>query len=285
MNNQKETKKYSQDTQPSEKPPLHQLEDYDDFLATHPHITNIIYEHKGTEMTRAMRYKKPGDAQYALDAKRSKIAGYLGSGADKASYALDDRYVVKILANEPLTYETPIEEQVGALQEGIGIAGLEQLVTANLEQEVIITKLAPGKPLATIPSFELLSGIKRSHIEKLRETLAEMTKHDLEYDNVGNVLFDPEEGFTIIDYRQVILTPDTSSVTRYDDKGNAIVMTPREDYLRTHSPEIFLENLLALKQKKGHPGLLNSISERTTYFTRRKTSRILARSAIKKLRR
>jgi len=203
--------------------------------------------------------------------KQSEIEGYLGAGLSKSAYAIDDEYVVKVQnPNFNLKEDSPFGERAREdyslgvkrdaedLVRGLGVDGLEQLVTADPESGIIITKLAKGRPLPEISSATLLKSITSEHLKKLDATLAHMRTYLLEFDNPHNVLFDPEEGFTIIDYRTPLgLKPgEQYSVNIEDDNWSHSYV----QFLKDHTLQGAL-NILLKSRKKEIKQLLDANGE------------------------
>jgi len=249
-------------TSPAEQQP--KLQDYGEFMDAHSEVEDVVIEAKRIDRSRHdlcnWAYTHGIPVPYDKLPARKDIPGYLGTGWEKAAYAVGDKYVAKVL-NRGLDDQTitPIKKQVESLEKGLGVPGLEQIVTADQEGGVIVTELVKGKPIAMIPSMVLAGRIKPRHLEKLKATLEAMKERDLECDNVSNVIFDPATGFTIVDYRG-ITTPE-------HEPGNRSVADNYDDYLRGHSVEGFLAAMLPLR-KRSIDGLLDGQGERETKFVR-----------------
>jgi len=240
------------------------LQDYAEFMDAHPEVEDVVLEAKRIDRSRHdlcnWAYTHGVPVSYDKLPARKDVPGYLGTGWEKAAYAVGDTYVAKVL-NRGLDDQTitPIKKQVEALEKGLGVPGLEQIVTADQEGGVIVTELVKGKPIADIPSMVLAGRIKPRHLEKLRATLEAMKEHNLECDNVGNVMFDPTNGFTIIDYRAVT-SPE-------DEPGNRTIADNYNDYLKDHSVEGFLAAMLPLR-KRSLDSLLTGHGDRETKFVK-----------------
>ncbi|HKR81863.1 MAG TPA: hypothetical protein VJR27_02590 [Candidatus Saccharimonadales bacterium] len=93
-----------------------------------------------------------------------------------------------------------------ALERGEGVPGLEQIVGTIDDQGrdgagAIICKEAPGKTFSRVSSEERRH-IPKEHYDNLMETLEAMSQHDLVIDNdPDNLMYDPQAGFTVIDYQ------------------------------------------------------------------------------------
>lgn len=185
---------------------------FEHFTAEHPSVRELVDRARETDATRVRMQNQaihspsaPGPKQWP---SRRDIPGYIGAGFEKAAYEYEDEYVVKVLnkqyrelSNEQSDFIAPFNMQIDGLLLGKGVPGLEQIVTADSKNGVLVTKKVPGKPVVEMTNASLLSGIKKDHIQKLDETLRYMREKHLSYENAANVLFSPTEGFTIIDYR------------------------------------------------------------------------------------
>lgn len=158
---------------------------------------------------------------------------------------------------------------------GLGVDGLEQIVTADPENGVLVTKIAKGRPLPEISSGDLLKQVSKKHIAKLEKTLGFMVDNLLEFDNSHNVLFDPKEGFTFVDYRTPLgLRADKEYSANIDDENYDPAYVT---FLESHSLASALDILLSSK-KRYFEGLPNEAGEETHYL-----KPTLGRRAVKSL--
>lgn len=249
------------------------LQNYDEFLGTHPDVATVIDRAKLIDRSRRdlLQWAYTNGAyktmEYDKVPARNNMPEYLGTGWEKAAYAVGDKFVAKVL-NTGLDGKTitSFTRQVEDLEKGLGVPGLEQIVTADQDEGVIITELVKGRSIGTIPSHELAGRIKPHHLAKLQQTLEVMKERDLEYDTVDNVLFDPQDGFTIIDYRRV-RNPS-------EDPGNRSTEDNYEDYLKEHSVEGFLAAVLPLR-KRYSESFFNDYGDRETRFVKSAGRRIV----------
>lgn len=181
-------------TTPSKEPDFPNA--YSDVVAEHPQILAAI---KALATKREHRASHRERGFYSDDHRDSTLDSFIGMGDEKTTLGVDD-LAVKVLHERPQTHYT-FEDQVAHLKRGEGVDGLEQLVTGNKEENVIVTTLMPGKGIASIPALQFARQVKPEHIARLKATLSEMRERELEFDNAGNILFDPEAGFSIVDYR------------------------------------------------------------------------------------
>jgi len=268
--------------------------EFSDFVERHPSALKIrdrvfdIYETRGKLQKDV--YSDAGSLPHDEWPKQSDIEGYLGAGHFKSAYVIDGEYVVKIQTPNPsLKDDSPFGEEareeyalgvkldVDDLLRGVGVDGLEQLVTADPENGVIVTKLAKGRPLPQISSATLLKSITSAHLQKLDTTLEHMRTNLLEFDNPHNVLFDPEEGFTIIDYRTPLdLKPNEEySVNIEDDNWSRSYV----QFLKDHTLQGAL-NILLKSRKKEIKQLLDVNGEQDTRLAPT-LGRLIMRSVVK----
>lgn len=231
---------------------------YTEFMHGHPDAGLII------DQTRQIEDFRSGASTYDRyhGPKWSEMPGHLGSGMDKVAFDLDDGYVLKVLRTSPDYdgYTNSSDEQIDPLLSGLEVKGLEQIVTADKKAGVIVTEKAPGLPIVDIPTVKLLRAIKPDHLEKLEETLKQMVEKELECEGPENVMFDPIEGFTIIDYRYP--WPALRDTDREDNPLR------RERYEEDHALVHFLERTILLRRKVSE-GLLHPDGEMHTHLENR----------------
>ena len=221
---------------PEQTPPaeLPLPENYVEFIDSHPEIAELLDTfYKKAD---AMKLTIPGDL------KHSDTEGFVGMGAEKSVFKVDN-LAVKVL-HEDLHGMQSFTEQVNSLLQGQGVPGLEQIITANEEQGVIITEIVNGKSVPTISSRELAMSITKEHIYKLRDTLHTMSELGLHYDNIKNVLFDPKNGFGFVDYQDV--TPGKGN---YSTDPNSPDFNSRYRYaMEQQTLRSFLSRVLGKKE-------------------------------------
>jgi hypothetical protein len=183
---------------------------YDEVIAEHPQIPVVL---KTLADKRELRITERKAGRYSDDHRDSTVPGFIGMGYEKATLGVDG-FAVKVLHEHPQTHYT-FDDQIAHLKRGEGVDGLEQLVTGDRESDVIVTTLMPGQSIATISATKLSRQVTSEHIKRLEATLSVMRERELDFDNVGNVLFDPEEGFSVVDYR--FITHDGSPIDSQDD--------------------------------------------------------------------
>jgi len=220
--------------------------EYNEYITSHPDAREIVDHARTIEKTRAMIFgnSRVGPNPYSDMAlpKRSDIEGFIGAGAEKATYDLKDGKVLKVIPfpGNGASIKYVFEAQVEPLIAGIGVEGLEQLVTADLKDGVIITEKSPGEHIIDIPVSRLLAKIQKEHLDKLARTLEAMVGRGLECENMENVFFDNEKGFTILDYR---FATDASSEDREKYSHHY------QEYLEKHTVDNFLKIALRYKKK------------------------------------
>lgn len=147
--------------------------------------------------------------QYRSGVQPENIHGYLGSGDYKHAFRADTTegpIVVKVMRSELLESETfgaDVREltrtNVAPLLLGRSIPKLEQLLSVDVDNGVLVTTMARGKRVRDMSSLELM-GIKQDHLVELQGTLATMQSHNLHPHNSGGIFYDREEGFNFVDY-------------------------------------------------------------------------------------
>lgn len=233
---------------------------YRDFIESHPDVMDAVERVKVIQKKRAA-----GDSSFN---EYSTTEGYLGIGDEKVVYRSGE-FAVKIL-HERDTTGYSFDDQTLALSRGKDISGLEQLLCSDKESRMIVTDLAPGDSIVKIPSSKLIRSIKRDHIVKLQNTLAEMQSRGLHYDNVKNVLFDPVEGFTIIDYR----TLDEDGHTYDPNDKNAPI------YYQEMLKDLEIDNFIDAITESRHKEISGMYSEHGENISN-PTPRLIGRVALK----
>ena len=146
----------------------------------------------------------------AIKAGRSD-AVYLGNGAESSVWRVcndDNDYVVKLAV--PMAYRGRVrdtfratEDKITAGLRGLGVQGVEQLITASPPDSAAIYQFAKGS------SFEALSDIQLEQvtpqqIRDLWQTVSLASQLGIEFDGWntggGNIFYDNAAGFTLIDY-------------------------------------------------------------------------------------
>lgn len=254
---------------------------YEEFIAEHPAVLDVHEKVYGILDAR-IDYSKDqfGGRRYDEWPKQSNINGYLGAGYEKSAYLVDDEYVVKIqnkVYGSDSEFVTDPSTQILALEKGVGIEGLEQLITADPESGIIVTEFAKGTPITEIPSKDLIGKILKEHISKLEKTLRYMTDNLLEFDNPHNVLFDPEEGFTIIDFRTPLgLKPDGQYSADIEDENYSASYSA---FALRHTITSALDELLTT-EKKQHTGVFDTKGEHE-HYQKKTLGRYVVRSLVK----
>lgn len=146
---------------------------------------------------------------------RTSIDGYIATGDEKHAFRIETPegpLVAKFIHSNGTTLilrsdldgtpedtRTRTIENAAPIVAGAGGVGLEQLKALDPDRGIMITSYAPGKRTPETSSWQLLR-IKNSHLRKLASTLQAMRDRGLHPHNAGGILFDPIEGFSIVDY-------------------------------------------------------------------------------------
>ena len=155
--------------------------------------------------------------------------------------------------------------RVVALRRGIGTAGLEQLVGYSLDERKIVTRHAPGREISQLGA-EDIGAIRAEHLTGLFATVNRARQLDLAVDNgsADNILFDPIEGFTIIDYAP--LDPEQSVSTLSVGVLSGYVLRQLVEHCSTRPDETDLQFAWVKKYAEGfrllrsmHPRLLDEV--------------------------
>ena len=113
-----------------------------------------------------------------------------------------------------------VNSRASVLARAKGIQGLEQGVAVSYDPPVLVAEMAPGKDMASLSHKERLA-IPEEHWDKLTHTVSEAVEHGLSIDpNSDNFIYDPDSGFTVIDFRQA--TGNQPASERMDAEQKAV---------------------------------------------------------------
>lgn len=223
---------------------------YSAVLDDHPTITTAL---DNLHAKRDLRDKEWAARRWSKHNLDSTVEEFIGMGAEKITLGVDG-LAVKVLHERPNTHYS-FDDQIDHLKRGEGVEGLEQLVTGNRQDGIIITEFMAGQAIATIPALRLARLITPKHIARLEETIGVIRERELDFDNVGNILFDPTEGFNFVDYRFIT----------YKGKPIGSSKEPSDnDYDRKRQEEMSVETILHLAATMRHytgKGIRNEYGE------------------------
>lgn len=128
---------------------------------------------------------------------------YVGSGATSTVFAINSETVVKLILGDEHdnTKAENIRGYVGAFALGYGHDGLEQIKAYNDKgpNYAVVCQKAPGDSISCL-SPEILDAIPEAPYERLIEAYQALQSLGLRTDHGDNLFYDPEKGFTILDY-------------------------------------------------------------------------------------
>ncbi len=136
---------------------------------------------------------------------------YLGGGSESRVYeaAVDDRlYAAKFAVkwthlDRPRNTARATQRKIDAGLRGLDVAGLEQIESASTEAGVAVYGLLNGKTVASMAEEELAS-VSDAQMTSFFKTVDTAVELGIEFDpwnqDGSNVMYSPEEGFTLIDY-------------------------------------------------------------------------------------
>jgi hypothetical protein len=134
------------------------------------------------------------------------IGGYIDSGTEMDVVRIDSDNVMKLPQPtiEEVTGLTPTQAVAGrvdALVKGWGLPGLEQIVAySDRVPLAIVVAYAPGTTMKRITAHQK-NLIRDVDYVRLCNTLEAMHDRGLAIDAArGNLIYDPQSGFTVIDY-------------------------------------------------------------------------------------
>jgi hypothetical protein len=148
-------------------------------------------------------YVKFEDFRVSLDDESESLA----PGQDSNAYPYEHEgksYVVRIVKEDKLAENpTKTDDYVSALIHGKGVDGLEQITACSYIEAAVVSERAPGKSLEDLLETdpEKLNTITDVHLSQLFSVFESMQSRGLVADvNAGNLIYDVEQGFTLIDY-------------------------------------------------------------------------------------
>lgn len=177
----------------------------------------------------------------------TEVEGFIGQGVENYVFDIENgtkvakvsRYGnpdVKVPLSTILDNQT---QKVEAMERAKGREGFEQLdevIKANPDlPAVLVCEKAPGTTLISL-SPEELDQIPEDHMDKLIANVAFANQNNIKLDTAGagnNVMYDPEKGFTIIDYTsyentQFKMPPDPEMVRHYARKVVFDIIPPKD---------------------------------------------------------
>lgn len=135
-----------------------------------------------------------------LQTKPAKeVEGYLAAGNESDVFYIENegrKYVTRVSKFDA----EHIDSYVKGTIKGRDIPGLEQLTALSYEQGVTIGEMLPGKGIEQY-STAAVAEIPDEHFRKLADSLIAAAQRGISIDgNDGNLLYDPTDGFGIVDY-------------------------------------------------------------------------------------
>lgn len=144
---------------------------------------------------------------------RETDAQFLGRGAESNVWKVgegESAYVVKLMnersvRDRPRNTVSAAEGKVEAGLSGLGVVGLEQIIAASPTDGAVIYQYVEGTTAGNL-SYEQVSKITQKQISSLCKTVEIASQRNIEIDgwndSGGNIIYNPREGFTLIDYWQ-----------------------------------------------------------------------------------
>lgn len=181
-------------------------------LNTNPELTaqlNERYQGLAGDIDRLQVF----DFETADDYQRHPA--YLGGNKYQAAFSFEAssdgrKYVARVpnLTRQSWTPEgavlraTAYARRREALQRGVGIPGLGQVVALDPDKQVIVTEYVPGKLLSTMGRDDFYP-IPRAQWLRIWDAVQQGSRHGIAFDEgykMNNLLYDKDNGFTVIDY-------------------------------------------------------------------------------------
>ena len=161
---------------------------------------------------------------------------YLGGGSESRVYKaeVDERlYAVKFAVqwtplDRPRNTARATQRKIDAGLRGLGVTGLEQIESASTDAGVAVYNLVNGKTVSSMTEEELAS-VTSIQMASFFETVDTAVELGIEFDpwnqDGSNVMYTPEEGFTLIDYfvEYTQTTKEESRLNGYKSLGSQAV--------------------------------------------------------------
>jgi hypothetical protein len=159
---------------------------------------------------------------------------YLGGGSESQVFeaTLDDgRYAVKFanrytVLDRPRNTAAATQRKIDAGLRGLGIAGLEQIATASIEDSVAVYNLVEGK-IVKLMTDEDLQKVTETQMLSFYDSIDRAIEAGIEFDpwnqDGSNVIYSPDAGFTLIDYfvDYAKISPEESKLNGFRALGAA----------------------------------------------------------------
>lgn len=133
-------------------------------------------------------------------------AEFVGTGSHSDVYKIEQdgrAFAVRVLKGDVAQRDEIIQSHVLAGVKGRGIQGLEKIVAASSETGVLVSEFGKGSHLEELDD-RVLAELPDAHIDALLETRLQAMEAGLQFDaHPGNILYEPDSGFTDIDYHVV----------------------------------------------------------------------------------
>jgi hypothetical protein len=138
------------------------------------------------------------------DIEKDKVSS-LGGGVHSMVYPIevnDKKYVVRMVNpnSKSVVVGSIIHDHVAAGARATGIPGMEKITAASYAKNMVVSEFIDAKKISNLSPTEILQ-IPDEHLDKLRATREQASARGIKFDaHYDNLLYDPESGFTDIDY-------------------------------------------------------------------------------------
>lgn len=115
----------------------------------------------------------------------------------------EEKQLVALFSQLPdsLSIRTGVNTRAICLAKAHGLAGFERGAAVSYNPPVVVTELAPGMDMASM-SYEERRSIPARHWDELEKNIMSAVERGISVDyNSDNFIYDPEIGFTVIDFR------------------------------------------------------------------------------------
>jgi hypothetical protein len=209
------------------------------------------------------------DGAFGENVDPETVEGYVAAGGACYVYETDDGNLIKLPRKvsrslpEGLEEDIVLTDYVEPLERMQGVAGYEQLVDYIPPSEdnrgAVVVERAKGKKYADL-THEERNEIPIDHFQGLARAYAEAPIHDIlpDYDE-ANLVYDPDSGFTIIDYDSVERDPELGGRTPYESASyfldeimfdnNGRVTGEGARYIRAYQNEFGADGSAALSER------------------------------------
>jgi hypothetical protein len=190
--------------------PVIAASEYIDFLRSVGGSRDEVIQYRADMLVRYNEEFRPVVSKLRDDLSATSEPGshpdFVGSGYNSAVFRVhhgDTEFAVRIPDKGHLCRGVVVDSHLTGAALGRGIPHFEQIVAASYEDGITVAEMVPGKVLYDV-SEEDMKCITEDQLSDLLDATETALNRGIRIDqNPGNILYDPNAGFGIIDYHSV----------------------------------------------------------------------------------